>query len=141
MEMHYEADIFERVIRRQIHIEEAARICGYTKRTAYRRLKRYKQEGLKGLRHGLVGKTSNRAKDPSTRTAVIDFYRERGDGKSLSAFVRHFRTISGISVCRETVRQWLLDAGLWQVSERPIMASGAPLEISIDIQAKERLVS
>lgn len=117
-----EAEILHRVVIGELKIVEAARILGYTTRTAYRRVKRFRAGGEERLVHGLIGRPSNRAKDEEIRDRTIVLFREMGKTVSLAKFVVQLREVEGIDICRESLRRWLLDAGLWVAGRREKIA-------------------
>lgn len=113
-----EAEVLHRVIIGELGIGEAAGLLGYTARTAYRRVKRFRAKGEPGLVHGLVGRRSNRAKDEDIRNRAIALFRDGGANTSLAKFVARLHKEEGIVLCRESLRRWLLDAGLWVAGQR-----------------------
>lgn len=118
MKTQREAELLQRVVIGDLGLVEVAKIMGYTTRTAYRRIKRFRQQGMDGLVHRLVGRRSNRAKDPAVREHVVSLYRSFGKGMSLSAVVDKIRQEEGIALCRESLRRWLMEAGIWQPSPK-----------------------
>lgn len=108
-----EVQVLEGVVRGEIKIRDAAELLGYTARTAYRRVKRYREKGQSGLAHGLVGRPSNRSKDPDVKDRAISLFGSLGGGKSLNSFVSILKE-EGVDICRETLRLWLIDAGMWK---------------------------
>ena len=106
------------VLKGQRTQEEAGRLLGRSVRQIRRVQRRLEKEGDGAVVHRLRGKTSNRALDASVKTQVLAIYRKHyGDfGPTLAAekiFEKH-----GLSVARETLRQWLLKEGLWQRKRR-----------------------
>ena len=96
----------------------AARLMEVSYRQAKRLYRRYRAEGAKGLKHRSAGRASNRARDARTQRRVLALIREkyRGDvderfGPTLAA--EHLATEDRITVDHETLRRWMLAAGLW----------------------------
>ena len=72
---------------------------------------RYSAEGDRGLVHRSRGRPSNRGFDPALKAAVIARYKERypGFGPTLAA---EKLTEDGLILDHETLRRWLLSAGI-----------------------------
>ena len=119
-----EAEVLHRVVIGDIKLSEAAGLLGYTTRTAYRRIKRFRDKGAVGLSHGLIGRRSNRAKEETMRDRAIALFNEVGKNTSLTAFVAMLED-EGIDICRESLRRWLLEAGMWQAGRRRRILSDA----------------
>ena len=91
---------------------EAARLLQITDRQVRRIRRRLEEEGDKGIVHRLRGRPSNNRK-ASVRDAVVDIYRRdyRDFGPT---FASERLAELGHHVCDETLRVWLMDAGLWE---------------------------
>lgn len=98
--------------------DEAVRTLGCSKRTICRYIARWRARGAEGLVHGLTGKRSNRAKPEAVRDSVIALYEQQYKGMAVNAFVRDVVSGEGVKLSRETVRKWLIDAGLWVATGR-----------------------
>lgn len=96
-------------------LQEGAKQLGISYRQLRRSYKRYRAGGDRGLVHGSRGRVSNRRKPAGFRKAVLRRYEERykpyGLGPTLAC---EKLEAEGYGVSRETLRQWLLGAGLWQ---------------------------
>jgi transposase len=87
-------------------------------RQAKRLYRRYRAEGAKGLKHRSAGRASNRAADARTRRRVLALIREKYSGSPDERFgptlaAEHLASEDGITVNHETLRRWMLVAGLW----------------------------
>jgi hypothetical protein len=96
---------------------EAARLLRRCVRQVRRIQRRLEAEGDGGMIHRLRGRRSNRAKEAPLRRRVLSRYRERylGFGPTLAA---EKLTAEGLPVSDETLRNWLLAAGLWERQRR-----------------------
>ena len=105
--------IFARVKRGELQQKEAAVLCQLEYRYLRRLYKRYCEQGDRGLVHQGRGRPSNRAKPNELKAAVLARYQERyGDfGPTLAA---EKLALDGYLVDHETLRNWLIKAGLWQ---------------------------
>jgi transposase len=119
-----ETEILHRVIIGELKLVEAAAILGYTARTVCRRAKRFRAGGEQGLVHGLIGRRSNRAKDEDIRNRAISLFREIGANTTLAQVVAVLRE-DGVDICRESLRRWLLESGLWTPGKKRAKAGKA----------------
>lgn len=96
---------------------EAARLLKRCVRQVRRIQRRLEDEGDAGVVHRLRGRSSNRAKGDDLRGRVLYRYRERymGFGPTLAA---EKLTGENLPVSDETLRNWLLKAGLWERKRR-----------------------
>ena len=96
---------------------EAARLLGLSCRQVRRLVARLRDEGDAGLIHRLRGRPSNRQAEPQHKMDALVFYQEHinGYGPSLAAeaLAEH-----GLGVDPETLRRWLVAAGLWRPATR-----------------------
>jgi transposase len=112
------SEVLGRVQRGELKLTEAAEWLEVSYRHAKRLKKRYGEGGAPALVHGNVGRSSNRAKPAAFRQQVLRLVREHYGGEpherlgpTLAA--EHLAADHGLSVARETLRGWLLAAGLW----------------------------
>jgi transposase len=87
-------------------------------RQAKRLYRRYRAEGAKGLKHRNAGRASNRVTDARKRRRVLALIREKYSGGVDQRFgptlaAEHLASEDGITVDHETLRRWMLAAGLW----------------------------
>jgi transposase len=87
-------------------------------RQAKRLYRRYRVEGPKGLSHRSAGRPPNRAADPEQRARALALIREKYSGDSATRFgptlaAEHLASEDGLAVDHETLRRWMLAAGLW----------------------------
>jgi hypothetical protein len=96
---------------------EAARLLRLTPRQVRRLLLRLQQGGDAALIHGLRGQPSNHRKDGKLRRRVLQVYRKdyHDFGPTFAAEKLAERDLV---VSADTLRRWLLDAGLWQPQRR-----------------------
>jgi hypothetical protein len=104
---------FEGVGEARMTIVDASEKLGLSYRHCRRSYKRFREQGDAGLVHRSRGRTSNRAKPPEFREAVLARYRERYEGFG-PVLATEKLAEDGYEVGRETLRGWLLEEGLWQ---------------------------
>ena len=93
---------------------EAAEILGLSERQVRRVLRRFEAGGDGGLVHRLRGRRSNNGVGAAVREQAVDLIKAQyGDyGPTLASEV--LAEEHGIVASRETVRHWMIDAGLWK---------------------------
>jgi transposase len=87
-------------------------------RVSYRQVKRiwkaYCEKGAFGLVHGNRGRASNNRTAEETKTRALAAYREKYPDFGPGFATEKLRENEGINVSGETLRQWLIAAGLWE---------------------------
>ena len=108
--------VIEQVEQGRMSQTEGARALELSTRQVRRWQARYRAEGDGGLVHRLRGRTSNRRIGAEHRAgAMVELRgRLRGFGPTLAA--EYLAQESGIELSRETVRGWMIEAGLWSGS-------------------------
>ena len=105
--------ILERVKDEIITLKEASVLLEVSYRQAIRINQRYQQLGATGLVHRSRGRDSNRRSDPATKEAILRRYEERYEGFG-PTFAMEKLNAEGHKIHHETLRRWLIEAGLWQ---------------------------
>jgi hypothetical protein len=111
--------VLSRVRDKIITVAKASELLGLSYRQGKRLWKRYRDGGDEGIVHRGRGVPSNNHLDPELKQAVLDRYRAvyLGFGPTLAAEkLAEEDQLAWIS--RETLRRWLLQAGLWQRHRR-----------------------
>lgn len=111
-------EVLGRVQRGELKLSEAADLLALSYRQARRLKKRYLAGGAKSLVHGNVGRKSNRAKPKQLREQALSLIRQHYSGSPEQRFgptlaAEHLTADHGIEVDSETLRRWMLAAGLW----------------------------
>jgi transposase len=112
------AGVLARVVAETLTLRAAATLMGVSYRQAKRLYGRYRKKGAAGLRHGNAGRTSNRATAARRRTRVLTLIRQKYSGAIDERFgptlaAEHLASEDGLTVDHETLRRWMLGAGLW----------------------------
>src|SRR5262249_42532087 len=111
-------EVLGRVKRGEITLAKASELVGLSYRQVKRVYARYRQEGDRGLVHRLRGRRSNRRRDEGKERAV-ELYRTQYSDFGPTLATEYLAREDGVVVSVETLRQWLLSAGLWQRRHRP----------------------
>jgi transposase len=111
-------EVLARVRSRQLQVVDAARLMRVSYRQGKRLWKRYREEGAAGLKHRSAGRSSNRAYARKFRQRVLRLVREKYGGAVGERFgptlaAEHLESEDGVPVHAETLRRWMLEAGLW----------------------------
>jgi transposase len=117
------AAVLSRVAEGGWRLVQAAERMKVSYRQAKRLWKRYRAKGTKGLVHGNAGRVSNRAKAKSLRRRVLSLLRKKYGGEEGERFgptlaAEHLGEEDGIELGVETLRGWMLEAGLWSRERR-----------------------
>jgi len=98
----------------RIKVADAAALMGLGRRQVFRLAKAYDQHGPEALVSRRRGRPSNRCYPTTLRAEVIGIVRERycDFGPTLAA--EKLAELHGIHLARETLRQWMMAAGLWK---------------------------
>jgi hypothetical protein len=112
-------EVLGRVKAGDVTLRQASELLAISYRHAKRLWKRFRRRGAVGLRHGSVGRRSNRRKQAALRRRVLalvqrEFAGDAGHerfGPTLAA--EHLFEEYGLTVHHETLRRWMLAAGLW----------------------------
>ena len=112
------AGVLARVEAGSLGLGAAAELMDVSYRQAKRLLRRYRAEGAQGLTHRNAGRPSNRAMASEPRTRALALVREKYGGDSATRFgptlaAEHLASEDGLCVDHETLRRWMLAAGLW----------------------------
>ena len=115
--------VMERVGAGTLTLRSAAALLGLSYRQAKRIYRRYRAEGAPGLTHRSVGRASNRATAPERRAQALGLIRTKYSGTVEARFgptlaAEHLAAEDGLAVHHETLRRWMLAAGLWSRSRK-----------------------
>ena len=107
-------EVLQDLDRQRLTPAAAGQLLGLERRQVFRLLKAYRIEGATGLVSRRRGRPSNRRKPEALRRAVLMIIRQWywDFGPTLAA--EKLREDHGIAVGRETLRHWMIEAGLWR---------------------------
>src|SRR2546425_184589 len=116
--------VLARVAAGTLGLGSAAALMDVSYRQARRLYRRYRREGAAGLKHRSAGRASNQATAAKIRERVLALVREKYGGGVDERFgptlaAEHLASEDGVMIDHETLRRWMLVAGLWRrVRER-----------------------
>ena len=112
------AGVLARVAAGTLSLGSAAAVMAVSYRQAKRLYQRYRTEGARGLKHRSAGRRSNAARAGTERERILALVREKYSGPIDARFgptlaAEHLASEDGVHVHHDTLRRWMLDAGLW----------------------------
>jgi transposase len=110
--------VLGRVKAGSLSVRAAATLMGVSYRQAKRLWARYRRGGAAALKHGNAGRRSNRACASALRKQVLALIRRKYSGTAEERFgptlaAEHLASEDDVVVHHETLRRWMLTAGLW----------------------------
>ncbi len=99
---------------RQITQVQAAERMGVSERWVRQLLRRKKKEGDRVVVHRLRGRPSNRKLAERTRSRVLRLIEREYRDFGPTLIAEYLQSGHGIGVGKETVRKWMIGAGLWK---------------------------
>jgi len=111
-------EVLSRVKAGTLSLGSAATLLAVSYRQAKRLARRYRAEGAKGLKHRSAGCASNHARPPAERERALALVRAKYSGPVDVRFgptlaAEHLAKEDGVTVHHDTLRRWMLTAGLW----------------------------
>jgi len=111
-------EVFGQVASRSLRLLDAAEILQLSYRHTKRLWRRYRQEGAGSLQHRSAGRPSHHAKPAALREQVLQLLRAKYSGSLQERFgptlaAEHLAEEDGLPIDAETLRRWMLQAGLW----------------------------
>src|SRR3954465_6027996 len=106
-------DTLARVARGELPVAGAASLLGLSPRQVFRLLARFGAEGAPGLASRRRGRPSNRRLPASVREAALAAVRERYADFGPTLAAEKLAASHDLRLSRETLRQWVSEAGLW----------------------------
>lgn len=103
---------------RKMKQSEAAEKLEMSERQIRRLVRRYRREGDKGLVHRLRGCESGRKIKEDVKEKIVDVYVEKYKGFGPTLAHEKLVEIEDIKISRESLRKYLLEAGLWETSRK-----------------------
>lgn len=106
--------IIQKAIDRNITQKVAASMTGLSTRQVRRLVRDVRAEGDRGIIHKNRGRPSNRKLPEKTRAKVIKLYKKKYHDFGPTLASEKLDELHGIKISNESLRGWLLDAGLWK---------------------------
>jgi len=97
-----------------LQVKDAAELMRVSYRQAKRLWKRYQAGGAAGLKHGNAGRESNRKRPAKERRKILRQVEANYSGFGPTLAAEHLASEDRLQVHPETLRRWMLEAGLWK---------------------------
>ncbi len=105
--------LIQQVVERKLRQRPAAELAGCSLRQLQRLVRRVRREGASGIIHRLRGRCSNRRHPEAMRQHVLACYRAHYEDFGPTLAREKLAERHRLLVGRETLRRWLVAAGLW----------------------------
>lgn len=112
-------EVMGRVAGGDLGLHDAEGILGLSYRQTKRVWRRYREGGAEALKHGNAGRESNRGKPKKLQRRILSLVHKKYSGAEAERFgptlaAEHLAEEDGIAIDHETLRRWMLEAGLWR---------------------------
>jgi hypothetical protein len=104
----------------------AAELLGLERRQVQRLAKAYQDQGATALISKKRGRPSNRQAPAGLKDQALELIRAKYTDFGPALAAEKLREVHGIIVGRETLRLWMLDAGLWGIGSSAAAGSISP---------------
>ena len=106
--------VIQWAMERRITQRAAASLIGVSERQVRRLVSRVREEGEEGIVHRGRGRVSNRRLSEELKEKVLSLYRKKYCGFGPLLATEKLLEMEGIRVSCETLRKWIIEAGLWE---------------------------
>ena len=106
-------EVLSKVIAGRMTMVSAAHVLALSERQVRRLLDRIRTGGAASIRHKAIGRPSNNRINDGIRDYAVALVRESYADFGPTLATEKLAERDGLQVSRETVRSWMVDAGLW----------------------------
>jgi len=114
--------IMDNLIAKRIKQKHASQQLGISIRQVQRIVKKYKRDGISGLVHQGRGQVGNRALDGQKKDAIIALVKKHNPDFGPTFASENLGERDGVFVSKETLRQIMIEKGLWKAKQRKEVA-------------------
>jgi transposase len=107
-------EIMQRLNEKRMKQKMAAELLGISERQVKRLVRRYRQQGARGLVSQRRGKPSNHQLAEETRRKVLDLLKGKYKGFGPTLACEKLVEVEGLNISDESVRQMMMAEGLWK---------------------------
>jgi len=97
----------------RLNIDNAANMLALTRRQIFRLLKLYRQDGASAIRHKARGRAPNNQIHFAKRDYALTLIKEQYPDFGPTLAAEMLAEYHGFKVSRETLRKWMVEAGMW----------------------------
>ncbi|MBP1876710.1 transposase [Ensifer adhaerens] len=109
----YRLEVIQKIRDERLSVVQAAELLNLSRSQIHRLLQAYDQDGPAGLVSKKRSRPSNRRHSEDFRNAALDLIRERYLDFGPTLAREKLIELHRISVAKETLRQWMTEAGIW----------------------------
>jgi len=106
-------EVLSKVIAGRMTLVSAAHVLDLSTRQVRRLLERIRTNGAASIRHKAIGRPSNNRIGDGVRDYAVALIRERYADFGPTLAAEKLAERDGLTVSRETLRQWMTQAGIW----------------------------
>ncbi len=106
-------EVLSKVVAERMTTVSAAHVLDLSERQVRRLLERIRTGGAASIRHKAIGRPSNNRISDGVRDYAMTLVRERYADFGPTLATEKLAERDGLRVSRETLRRWMVDAGLW----------------------------
>lgn len=106
-------EVLSKVIAGRMTAVSAAHVLDLSERQVRRLLERMRTDGAASIRHKAIGRPSNNRISDGVRDYAVALVRERYADFGPTLATEKLAERDGLHVSRETLRSWMVDAGIW----------------------------
>ena len=106
-------EVIQKIRAQRLSVVQAAELLGLSRSQMHRLLQAYDHAGAAGLVSKKRSRPSNRRHSEEFRNAALDLIRERYLDFGPTLAREKLIELHQISVAKETLRQWMTEAGIW----------------------------
>ncbi|MFS8121111.1 ISNCY family transposase [Rhizobium sp. BR 250] len=106
-------EVLSKVVGGRMTTVSASHVLDLSERQVRRLLERMRTDGAASIRHKAIGRPSNNRISDGVRDYAVALVRERYADFGPTLATEKLVERDGLHVSRETVRTWMVDAGLW----------------------------
>jgi transposase len=110
-------EVIQRVEEKRLKQKTAAELLGISERQVKRLLRRFRQQGARGLVSKRRGKPSNNQMSKETLRKVLDLLKGKYKGFGPTLACEKLVEVEGLKISDESVRQLMLAEGLWKAKK------------------------
>lgn len=110
--------VLAEVVTGRLKQKDAARVLGISIRQVRRSVRRFEEEGDKGLVHRLRGRGSNRKIDERLKDRALALIQEKYADFGPTLASEYLAEEDGLPFSAETMRRWMTEAGYWKPKKR-----------------------
>ena len=114
----YKLEIIKSAISGKITNSEAGKLIGVSERQVQRLKSSVRKLGSFGVVHGLKNKTGNHSSVARFKDKVLDLVKHKYSDFRPSFASEKMNEIENISVKLETLRLWMIEAGMWKARKK-----------------------